>query len=366
MIHVKRVESGKILHEDFSEEVDLVADGWQLHPSVNRFHIDRTEGSLVISHGEQTAFLLREMPENIVMEMTNTYNPIDIYDFGGFVAYVTEQHRLELLEYYNEDIGTTVSFPWVRMVKKDKEYEGYGSEDGRNWDIRGSIEFPEATLWGVELEGLAGQELRIHTLTLYKNTELLFRALPLGGRIEVYNLEDEDNPELIEERSNTDYEERVSVFEFPMPMKKIGVKVYDEEDELVADDEHENVYGGDVYHCGNFLEVYYAGRPLDTYQNNFGYINSFYKDFQLELRNMIGVPHLNVNLEIKRYLEEFGWEWVEVCHDDNGAPSGIFGKTLLFDEVPASGSIPFWVRITRSSVPVDVDDYVFDFAINVW
>lgn len=366
MISVKRVESGKIIYEDFRNSVDLVADGWQLHPSVNRFFMDLTDGTLNILHGDSTAYLFREIPEYAVLEMRNTYNPVDIFDFGGFVAYVTDSHKLELLEYYNEQTGSTLAFPIVRLVKEGTEYEGYGSQDGRNWDIRGSINFPEATLWGVELEGDIGETLKIHTLAVYKNTKLAFRALPLGGRVEVYHTDTvTGETELVGTGFEENYEAEISVFGLPMPLNAT-VKVYDEDSELVAEDSFGEAFGGDVFHCGNFLEVYYNNRPLDVYQNDFGYINGFYKDFRLELRNMIDVPHTNVNIEIKKYLEEFGWEWVEICKDAGGVPDMLFQKMLTYDEVPADGSVFFWVRVTRSSVPVQVDDYLFDFAINVW
>jgi hypothetical protein len=369
VISVKRVESGKILHEDFSNSVDLVADGWQLHPSADRFYIDLTEGALHILHGTSPTYLLRELPENAVMEMRNTYNPTEVYDFGGFVAYVTDEEKLELLEYYNEQMGTTLSYPYVRMVKKGEEYEGYGSQDGVNWDIRGSIEFPNATLWGVELEGDVGETLKVHTLSVYKDTKIRFRALPMGARVEIYDIRS-GSPALIGTVYESGYEAEFSVFNYPMPLS-LNFKVYDENGDLVADDSHDEVFGGDVFHCGNFIEVYYNDRPLDVYQNDFGYINSFYKDFKLELRNMIDVPHTNVNVEIKKYInpkgeEQFGWEWVEICKDNNGIPDGNFKKLLTFDEVPAGGSVFFWARITRSAIPVQVDDYLFDFVINVW
>lgn len=364
MISVKRVESGKIVYEDFSNSVDLVADGWQLHPSTDRFYMDLTEGTLNLLHGTTPTYLLRELPTEAVLEMRNTYNPVDVYDFGGFVAYVTDQERLELLEYYNEEMGTTLSFPYVRLVKKGTEYEGYGSQDGRNWDIRGSIDFPNATLWGVELEGAAGQNLKIHTLAVYKNTKLKFRALPLGSTVEVYDLRS-GTPELIDTLTNTGYEAEMSVFGYVMPLK-INVKIYNDAGELVADDNIDGVFGGDVFHCGNFIEVYYNGQPLDVMNNDFGYLDDFFKDYRLELRNMISVPHTNVNVEIKKYNEEFGWEWVDICKDLNGAPDGNFSKVIQFDEVPANGSVFFWVRIMRNSVPVMVDDYLFDFVINVW
>ncbi|MGG1263859.1 hypothetical protein [Brevibacillus laterosporus] len=364
MISVKRIELGKIVHENFCNSIDLLGDGWQLHPSLDRFFTDLTEGALNILHGDAPAYLLRELPENAVMEMKNTYNPTEVYDVGGFVAYSTDEHKLELYEYYNDFIGTTVSFPYVRMIKEGEEYEGYGSEDGCNWDIRGSIKFTDATLWGLALEGHAGQALKVHSLSVYKGTSLRFRALPLGGKVEVFSV-GSDNNVLIGQANEVDYEATISVFNYVMPLK-INVKVYDENGDLMADDYHEDVFGGDVYHCGNFLEVYYDGKPLELQQNDFGYLDTFFKDYKLEIRNMINVPHTNVNVEIKKYYEEFGWEWVNVCKDDMGSPDSNFHKVIQFDEVPANGSVFFWVRIMRNSVPVMVDDYLFDFVINVW
>lgn len=364
MISVKRVESGKIVHGDFRNSVDLVADGWQYHPSLDRFFMDLTDGSLNILHGNVPAYLFRELPETAVMEMRNNYNPSEVYDYGGFVAYITEEQKLELYEYYNDLVGTAQSFPLVRMIKRGDEYEGYGSQDGRNWDIRGSVEYKDATKWGVALEGNAGDTLKIQTLTVYKDTSVRFRALPLGSRVELWCTESA-TPELVGTIENSGYEGDISVFGFPMPLKA-NIKVYEANGTLSADDDYEELFGGDVFHCGNFLEVYYNDKPLDTYQNDFGYLNDFYKDFKLEIRNMIDVPHTNVNVEIKQYLAEFGWEWVEICKDVGGIPDGQFKKVLSFDVVDASGSVFFWIRITRSTVPVKVDDYLFDFAINIW
>lgn len=364
MISVKRVESGKIVYEDFRNSVDLVADGWQLHPSTNRFFMDLTDGSLNILHGNVPAYLFREIPETAVMEMRNTYNPTEVYDYGGFVAYITDESKLELYEYYNEILGTTLSFPVVRMVKRGNEYEGYGSQDGRNWDVRGSILYPDATKWGLALEGDFGETLKVHTLAVYKDTVVKFRALPLGSRVEIWNT-DATSPELVGTIDNSGYEGEISVFNLPMPLK-VNIKVYEADGTLMADDNYDDVFGGDVFHCGNFLEVYYNDEPLDVFQNDFGYLKNFTNDYKLEIRNMIDVPHTNVNVEIKKYLDEFGWEWVEICKDVNGMPDGVFKKILTFDEVSASGSVFFWVRITRSSIPVMVDDYLFDFVINVW
>jgi len=364
VISVKRVESGKIVYEDFTNNVDLVADGWQLHPSTDRFYIDLTDGTLNLLHGPTPTYLLRELPTNAVLEMRNTYNPIDVYDWGGFVAYSSDQLKIELSEYYNDQVGTTLTFPYIRMVKKDTEYEGYGSQDGRNWDIRGSIDFPEATLWGVELEGPAGEILKIHTLAIYKDTKIKFRALPLGSTVEVYDISS-GNPVLLDTLSNTDYEAEMSVFDYVMPLN-LNIKVYDANGDLVADDNIKEVFGGDVFHCGNFIEVYYNGQPLDVMNNDFGYLDDFSKDYRLELRNMIDVPHTNINVEIKQYNQEFGWEWVDICKDLNGAPDGNYSKSLQFDMIPANDSVFFWVRIMRNSVPVMVDDYLFDFVINVW
>lgn len=369
MISVKRIESGKIVYEDFHNSVDLLGDGWNMHPELNRFYVDMTEGALNILHGDAPAYLLRELPENAVMEMSNDYNPTEVWDYGGFVAYSTDEHKLELYEYYNDIIGTTISFPYVRMVREGAEYEGYGSQDGFNWDIRGAINFPDACLWGIALEGSAGQTLKVNTLAVYKNTKLRFRALPLGGRVEVYDTRS-GSPVLIDSADEASYEAEVSVFDYIMPLS-INVKVYDSNGDLTADDYHDDVFGGDVYHCGNFLEVYYKDKPLDLYGNDFGYLDAFFKDFRLEIRNMISVPHTNVNVEIKKYTnmdgqDEFGWEWVEVCKDDNGAPDGDFKKVILIDDIPADGSAFFWVRIMRNSIPVKVDDYLMDFVINVW
>lgn len=369
MINVKRISSGKISYLDFRNSIDLFEDGWQLHPSTDRFYMDLTEGTLNILHGPDIAYMLRELPQEAVLEMRNTYNPTIPDDVGGFVAYVTDEEKLELLEYYDEFEGTTLSFPYVRLVKKADEYEGYGSQDGVNWDIRGSIKFPNATLWGLELEGDTGETLKIHTLAVYKNTKLTFKALPAGSRVEVYDIRT-GTSELIGDAFENNYEAEVNVFNYVMPLK-IDVKVYDSEGNLIGQGTHDEVFGGDVFHCGNFLEVYYNGEPLDIHHNDFGYIDGFYKDFRLELRNMIDVDHENVNISIQKYtntqgVDEFGWEWVEICDDVGGVPSGNFQKTLLIDRVPAGGSVYFWIRITRSAIPVSVDDYLFDFVINVW
>lgn len=360
MISVKRIESGKILHEVFDKEVNLLADGWQLHPSVNRFYIDSTEGALNITHDVFPAYMLRDLPEQAVMEMRNTYNPTTPDDVGGFVAYVMDEYKLELYEYYNEFLGTTLSFPYIRMIKVGESYEGYGSQDGENWDIRGAIDFPEANKWGIALEGVNGDNMKIHSISIYKDTKVYFKAVPKNGKVKLY---DKSTMNLVGEGIEKDYEVEISVFNKAIPFEGV-IEVYDESNTIVSQGEFE-IWGGDVYHCGQFLEIYYNGQPLDLLNNDFGYIDSFYKDFKLELRNMLNAPHTNVNVEIKPFYDEFGYEWVEIAPDNDGVP-GQFGKSIVIPEVPANGSVYFWLRIMRNSVPVHVDDYLFDFVINVW
>lgn len=364
MISVKRIEEGKILHENFDSPQDLIADGWQMHPAADRFFMSHAEGYLHVLHGDTPTYLLRELPDDAVLEMANTYNPTAEYDVGGFVAYVSDEHSLQLYEYYSVDMGTTLSFPFIRLVKAGTEYEGYGSQDGENWDIRGAMDFPEANKWGICLEGAEGETLLVHTLSVYKSTELKFQALPKGGRVELWDMA-KATPVLLDTTFEKDYEAVSSTFSRPVPLH-INFKVYDAEGVLVADDTYDDVFGGDVFNCGNYLEVYYDGKPLDLQGNDFGYIDTFYKDFKLELKNMISVPHTNVHVEIKKFNAEFGDEWVEICKDVNGVPDGNFQKQLFFDEIAADGQVDFWVRITRSSVPISVDDYLFDFVVNVW
>lgn len=358
MISIKKIEDGKILREVFTDTVDLIADGWNLHPSVNRFMT--VDGSLQLSHGSSPAYLLRELPDKAVLEMENTYNPSTALDMGGFIAYVTQSESLQLYEYYNVDVGTALSYPFVRLVKNGNQYEGYGSQDGQNWDIRGAIDFDGASKWGVGLEGITGDVMQIHNLTIYKEPNISFKALPSGSKVEVFD----ENGTLVGDATESGYEATVTVFAKVIPFNG-HIKVTDSDGVLVSE-VSEQIYGGDVYTCGQFLDVLYEGTPLSLLDNDFGYIDSFYKDFRLELKNLIPTPHTNVNVEIKKFYEEFGWEWVEICSDDNGVPSGNFNKVITFADIPADGSVFFWVRITRNSVPVLVDDYIFDFVINVW
>lgn len=362
MISVKRIESGKIVQEVFTDYVDLVADGWNLHPSVDRFYMDRSAGYLHMKHGETPAYLLRDVPNKAVMEMINFYNPVINSDVGGFVAYVADEWKLEFYEYFNPDIGASLSYPYVRIVKDGLMYAGYGSQDGSNWDIRGDYSFGEAHKWGLALEGGEGTDLKVASLCLYKETYVTFKGIPKNGKVVLYD----DVPEetLIGECTEIDYEGTISVFGRSMPIN-VKAEVYDADGILAAQGTFSEVYGGDVFHCGQFLEVLYNGVPFTLMDNDFGYIDSFQKDFKLEIHNRISAAHTDVHVEIKKYSEQFGWEWVEVAPDNNGTP-GTFAKSIAIPTIPGDGSAFFWVRITRSSVPVHVNDYVFDFVINIW
>jgi hypothetical protein len=358
LISIKKIDSGKILREVFTDTVDLVADGWNLHPSVDRYMI--TNGNLQISHGDSPAYLLRDLPTDAVMEMQNIYSPSTASDTGGFIAYAQDDDCLQLYEYFNDQVPVSLSYPWVRLVRTGGlQYAGYGSQDGLNWDIRGAIQFEDANKWGVALEGIDGDPLLIQSLTIYKSTTVNFQAVPQGGKVEIY-----DGDLLVSDAPEAGYAANVSVFMKTIPFNGT-IKVYDNTGAVVSQGDFE-IYGGDSYHCGQFLEVLYNGVPLDLMNNDFGYIDSFYKDFKLEIKNLISADHTNVNLSIQKYYSEFGYEWVDVCMDNNGAPDGNFSKQLLFDTVPADGSVFFWVRIMRNSVPVTVDDYIFDFVINIW
>jgi hypothetical protein len=362
VISVKRIESGKLLHEVFTDAVDLAADGWNMHPSVDRFHVDRTAGFLHLKHGETPTYLLRDVPVAAVIEMTNSYNPTMNSDVGGFVSYVADEWKLEFYEYFHPDIGSAPAYPYVRMVKDVTEYAGYGSQDGLNWDIRGDYAFPEGHKWGLALEGVEGSDLRVSSLCIYKSTSITFRGIPKNGKVLVY--EEGVARDLIGECLESNYEGVISVFARKMPIAAV-VEVYDAEGTLISQGAFSEVFGGDVYHCGQFMEVLYEGVPFELMNNDFGYIDSFYKDFKLEIKNQITAAHTDVNVDVRRYSEAFGWEWVEVALDQGGSP-GEFSKGIVIPNIQGDSSVFFWVRIMRSSVPVDVKDYVFDFVINIW
>jgi hypothetical protein len=302
------------------------------------------------------------VPEAAVIEMTNSYNPTLNSDVGGFVSYVADEWKLEFYEYLQPDIGSSLAYPYVRMVKDGAEYAGYGSQDGVDWDIRGDYAFAEGHKWGLALEGVAGSDMKVSSLCIYKGTALTFKGIPKNGKVLVYD----EGPDgaLIGECLENEYEGSVSVFTRKMPIS-IVTEVYDAEEVLVSKGIFREVFGGDVFHCGQFLEVLYEGVPFALLNNDFGYIDSFYKDFRLELKNQITGSHTDVNVDIRRYSEEFGWEWVEVAPDQGGA-HGEFSKGIVVPDIPGDSSVFFWVRIKRNSVPVNVDDYVFDFVINIW
>lgn len=363
MITVKKIKSGKILFEDYSALTNLQTDSWTFHPNVSRFYIDQTSGQLNIIHGTSPTYMLRDLPENFVFELQNTYNPSEDNDMGGIVIYEGDDEKLELYEYYNATVGTIPTYPHVRLKKTGEKYDGYGSQDGRNWDIRGSIIYEHGNKFGLALEGEQGDNLKIEKIKIFESTKIKIKGMPSNSRA-VVSL-DNFSKDMIGQGVENNHEIEFDLFNYVFPLDII-ITIYDSNNTVFAESDINDVFGGDEFHCGNFLELYYNNSPLDALNNDFGYIDSFYKDYRLEIKNMINVAHENINLEIKKYLNEFGDEWIQVCKDNNGVPNNTFSKSLIFDSIDANGSVYFWVRITRGSIPVSVDDYLFDFVINVF
>ena len=334
---LKLVESGLVVYEEFENVYDEVDDVYVKGEYSTKLYIQAnlTYKASSVEFINGGIFLDLESYTNLVFEVNNSFVPTQDGDVGG-VKIQRGSKVKELYEYYTvEDYIGEV--PYVKVIKVDSKFVGYGSNDGLEWFDRGGVKLPCAESISVSAFGQSLYEL--DSIKAYKDTRVVIDHILPDWKVEVYKA-GELVTQVIAESDTVKVE--LPYYPFTGTMK-----VFDDNDVLVAEHIVEDMWGGDVYTCTANVTIYNKDDIPITHMEgkDLGKVEGGTILSKFRVQNNENIP-INITLKIADY-SPFG-EWVHLSNDVDDAPS-TYSKEIDLS-IEESGNKYFWVFITRPEV----------------
>jgi hypothetical protein len=154
MPRLERASTGNIFFDSFDEA--NLNERWVVTPSLSsRYSLAERPGYLRVKHADSSTYIVTDLPatNEMMFEMKNDYKPVVSNDIGGIVVYKSSIDRVELVEYYDPVLDASRNYLYVRMIKNGDVFDGYGSQDGVQWDLIGSTRIEDAAKIGIVLNG---------------------------------------------------------------------------------------------------------------------------------------------------------------------------------------------------------------------
>lgn len=310
--------------------------------------LDTSLGQLIIPHTESETMVLINVPENertLMFEVTADYIPTEVGDEGGIIVWQDGYHRLEFLE--SRD-STVREYSRWRVEKKGNTWTFYANR-GLGWEL-----FDSANL----AAGKMGVVLKNHIAPNFETLNLDRMVLCRSSKITLGNMPEGYTVFLCDPNGDTVASATVEPLwtgvelELPsLPYNGI-LRVYDNKGVLLSSLGTFDIYGGDLFVYGTDLRVLWKGVELSVTGET--YLGTMYDnaiEVQMELCNPSTTKTArNISMGIIKYMEEFGYEWADICHDDGAeAPVRDYTQRLDMGALTPLEKSKFWMKVERKS-----------------
>jgi len=314
---------------------------------------------LVLAHSDQDTMVLFDLPQNeheLLLQVTADYVPTKAGDEGGIIIWKDGYFKLEFLESLDT---TTREYSQWRAHKIGTRWE-FSADRGSGYELFDSA-FLDATKAGVILKNPyedGYEPLRLDRVILCRGTKVSVGNL--GPGYTVY-LCDENGYEV---RSLVVPPEHSGVeFELPTIPFTGMIRVFDVGNVFLSSIGPTVMYGGDIFLLGTDLEVWWNGKELSV--DGSTYLGTMYDNqilVQMEVRNPTTATYAkDIKVSVLQYLNEFGYEWVDVAPDVGGVPGEFADQINIGDLAPQEVKY-IWVKVTRLEPRFQLDpaDFVLD------
>jgi hypothetical protein len=318
---LKKIESGLIIYEDFSGE---------LHPDLQINAILQQGDSYVEFSNGDIGYSLKDH-KNLVLETTNSFIPTMDGGMGGIQIKGGSETR-ELYEYYETQnyLGT---IEYVKVIKKDNKFYGYGANEDKVWIDRGFVLMPYAE--SIHVSAVGGVAYHLSDLKIYKDTEIVIHSVLPNWILEVYK-----EGQLTQTRFSKDDKFHLSLPEFPFTCT---VKIYDENRVLMCESILEDAWGGDEYSCSANVSIYNSQDiPIEEAE-----AKDLGKVVNGRILERFRVKNNNINpIQIKISIAEYSpfGDWVHLSLEEHGE----YNKEITLDL--GTEDTYFWLLVERPSV----------------
>ncbi len=351
MLILNSYRSGLIYSNEFTDTT--LDNAWTVSPNnYERYSLTDRVSYLRLKHGLAPVYLLQNIPTgDYVFECSIDYNPTNSDDRGGLVLFRNETQKAGLFKYYQDD--NNANWKYLRLVRKGDVYEGYASLDGQEWTLYGSILDFGAQKVGFVLEGtdtVNTQPLDIKSVKIYRSNKIFLHNLEPGVQCELYDEEGNRLSYSVVEKAKACGELDVSHLSFPLSGY---FKLLASDGTLLQQtDLFEDLCGGDAFWYGSpfIISIDDNAIKLDG-ENYLGHFTSDKILMRANLYNSSVQTANNVHIFIRSHQNRFGWTWVKLAKNINGAP-GEFADRISYDVVPGKTTADFWIEIIRSETDI--------------
>lgn len=355
-----KIDSGYLFDSDFSS----ISTEWEIS-DISRLSIS---DGLVIAKGGEPFFMFLSLltkEKRFVLDVKNDYNPTMINEMGGIVIYQDMDNYICLEEYYDVIKGTTMSYPWLRLVRDYNIYTGYWSNDGLNWYIVGTQDFGEQSpKIGIFLEGIQF-DMKVEYVRAFKSPYIDVLNPP-PGRMQLVQ-----GGSVLDSLTTPTFIPKVS-----FPVSSYGVPFegrfrWENGTDFLETEFLRDLWGGDVFKFQVSMDLYYYNgseyKRVETHEEEFlGYLNSIgggvtvdRNVIKMKLRNPHQIRFTGTTIQTGEHgdFKDYS-EYVALSTD------GVsFSQIISLGDVEASSEVEFFLEIKRG-VNLSVQEILF--AINVY
>lgn len=343
-----KIESGLI----FDDQFENLNPRWQQTPYES---ITVQNKQMVLNHSNVETRALFELPsENeLVFQVNADYFPVEYGDEGGIVVWQSALNKLEFLE--SKAVSNNSEYSVWRAVKKSNLWSFYAQRNG-NWDLIDSAVMVDPSYMGITLKGIPDPKfkpLNARRAILCKNTYITVGNIDSGYRVELVNnsgttVTSQIVPDSFSgiqiELPSIPFNGRIKIYDAPTVGFPNGV-VISEQPQVV------DLYGGDIFLNGTDLQIIWNGEELDTNGvTNLGKMRDNMIETKMEVYNASpnGKIAESIEVAIKQYHSEFGWQWVDVATDVSESP-GTYQDSVNLGNLMPGEAVSFWVKVQRNT-----------------
>lgn len=332
MRRLSKIENGLI----FKEEFDGVLNSLLRNDSDGVI----SNGSFSFKNGYLYTYVLPY--KDCVMQVNNSFIPLQ-QNMAGIKLNKLDS-ELYFYEYNGQvdngqvDIGI---LPYLKVVKEDDMFQGYGSNNNIEWTDIGECLFRDCESMGLAVYG--DQLYTVDYVALYKKNFIRLDSLIAGYRIEAQN----DNRTWV---YNTESDIQDLYLNYPFTGT---IKVFDGLNNLTALLNIENGWGGDVYRLNLNVDIRDSNNDSLTFINvrNIGNLTG---SFTQKLFHAVNLENTSINIKLSIADYSPFYTWTSLANSVNGEPS-VYDKYIFIELAPLETK-DFYIGIQRQVYEGDIND----------
>ncbi len=336
---LNKIESGLIYFNNF----DTINLDQRLMVSVtdsNRYTIGN--GWFTLHHGTEPikVFLKLDRPDYVAI-VKNDYVPVSVGDEGGMIVFQDDEYKIELLEYFNPEEGTTTTYPYLKIDKNGYNYYAYWSDDEKTWHLLGStaLIFAGENL-GFVLYGESGQDLKVDFLKIYKSNFVKLLGMIRGTKVELYD--SLDNLQVSTVVDDSEFHIKAPYYPFTGYFK-----FYSLDGQSYEQSEIVELWGGDVYVKESVLDIYYNNEAVySSTEIELGTLQNVIET-NFEIVNNTNQTFTNVVVQVAQVDNNDGYKLALVALDSETLN---YQNAVIIPQVAPLEHYKIWVKVSKQEI----------------